>query len=102
MKLSGPYGTGLRIALYNIAALLLTLILSVTLFGKGSSYRTWPFVEKIFAGLWVVLTFPTQFFHYEYKTTTGGGWIDFWFLSPFIWGVTAFAIHKLVMRGRKT
>ncbi len=99
MKISGAFGTGLRVALYNAVAILLTLLLGVTISGpKGIESSL---VDRIFMGLWLTLTFPTQFFEYEYKTATASGMVDFWFLSPLIWGATAFVIHKLVLKRRQ-
>jgi len=99
MRITGAFGTGLRVAVYNAAAILLAMLLGVILSSpKGSESNL---IEKILWGLWLALTFPTEFFQYEYKTPTGGGMIDFWFLSPLIWGVTAFVIHKLVLKRRQ-
>jgi hypothetical protein len=89
MKIYPPLVTALKVCLYNVAAVLVVLLLSI----KFEIDFLWP--------LFIVLTFPAALISYSYTTPTGGGFVSFWFLNPLIWGAVAFVIHSAILRRRR-
>ena len=85
--------TGLRVGLYNAAAVLLALLLAAVFSeGKGTSS------SHAFFVIGRVLTFPAWLLRIQTTTATGGREIVFWFLSPLFWGAAGYMIHRLVRR----
>ena len=84
-------------AAYNAAAALFCLLVAV----MGDNYPANSILGTIMMILFMVVTFPAWLLDFPYTTATGGGEFDCLFLSPLIWGVAAFAIHKLVMKRRE-
>ena len=94
-KIPGPFATGVRYALFNLAATLFVLVVGVIFIGKQSSSG----VEHFFLGLLLILTFPANLFDYSFTTATGGMVINVFFLNPLIWGLAAFFIHRVKNAG---
>lgn len=111
MKLAGPFGTGLRVTLYNVGAVLLILLATALIgiiFPKSYISPEWlgRVVEYGFATLMVVAMFPASllFFvgihtdrpnevflsHYIFPVV--------YLLNPLVWGITAYVVHKLVLK----
>jgi hypothetical protein len=102
VKISGPYGTGLRVAAYNAASVLLLCLFGALLSQKGDGFDAQAgLLQAISGALFWVLTFPGSLLYYNYTTSSGGGMLDFWFLSPLIWGLAAFGMHKFWLKRRK-
>jgi hypothetical protein len=86
-KIAGPFGTGAKVAFWNLAATLFVGVVFATAINFSNSA-----FGVIFTGLFVVLTFPANQISY-----LGGSGVNFIFLTfllnPLIWGFFAFVFH---------
>jgi hypothetical protein len=102
MRISAPYASGLRVATYNAAGVLLVMLVGATLSEKGDGFSFQAgFLQGILGILFLMLTFPANVLGFTPNLATGGVNYTFWLLNPVIWGVIAFAIRKFLTKHRE-
>lgn len=104
MKLSGPKGIGLKVMLYNLAAVLLTLLLGVFLFGgkSGPSSAAGRAFDSLFERVFMVLMFPASLLQFITIHTDSPRDVFIYhhvfpvlnLLNPVVWGVAGFAVAR--------